>query len=408
MYKPLAKKPLINTMNINSLSLLLVIICMANYGCAAENQSVIPGAWQTEAYFPLLAGKRVAVAGNHTTTIHDTHLVDSLLSAGINVVKVFSPEHGFRGQAAAGEHVASGVDPETGLPIISLYGANRRPTAEQLQDVDIIVFDIQDVGVRFYTYISTMTYIMEEAAKHGLPMLILDRPNPTGHYIDGPILEPEFSSFVGLHPIPIVHGMTIGEYAMMVNGEGWLQDGVECNLQIVRVKNYTHATPYDLPIPPSPNLPNMHAIYLYPSLCLFEGTDISLGRGTVKPFQVYGHPNFQKEHFPYAFTPKSVSAAPNPPHLNVLCHGIDLSGKDIRQLMIKDRINLEFIINAYNHFPDKENFFNPFFERLAGTAALRQQIINGFTADQIRASWQEGLDAFAKTRAKYLLYQETK
>ena len=404
MYKPLAKKPLINTMNINLLTLLLAIISMTNYGFAAENQSVTPGAWQTEAYFPLLEGKRVAVAGNHTTTIHDTHLVDSLLRAGINIVKVFSPEHGFRGQAAAGEHVASGVDPETGLPIISLYGANRRPTAEQLQDLDIIVFDIQDVGVRFYTYISTMTYIMEEAAKQGVPVLILDRPNPTGHYIDGPILEPEFSSFVGLHPVPIVHGMTIGEYAMMVNGEGWLKDGIRCELQVVRIKNYTHATPFHLPIPPSPNLPNMHAIYLYPSLCLFEGTEISLGRGTEKPFQVYGHPDFPKEHFQYSFTPKSVSAAPNPPHVNVLCYGIDLSGKDIRQLMTKDRINLDYIINAYNHFPDKESFFNPFFERLAGTAILRQQIIDGLTADEIRASWQEGLGAFAKTRARYLLY----
>ncbi len=385
---------------------MMFLVLLQPLRVAAQEQTLKPGAWQTEQYLPLLEGKRVAFAGNHTATIHDKHLVDVLLGAGIDVVKVFSPEHGFRGHAAAGEHVASGIDQQTGLPVISLYGANRRPAAEQLQDVDIILFDIQDVGTRFYTYISTMTYIMEEAAKQGVPMLILDRPNPTGHYIDGPILEPEFSSFVGLHPIPIVHGMTIGEYALMVNGQGWLEDGISCDLQVVRVKNYTHSTPYELPIPPSPNLPNMHAIYLYPSLCLFEGTDISLGRGTDKPFQIYGHPDYPKKQFPYAFTPQSVTAAPNPPHLNKLCRGIDLSEIDIRHLMIKDQINLEYIINAYHHFPVKENFFNSFFERLAGTASLRKQIIDGLTADEIRDSWKDGLDAFAIIRAKYLLYPD--
>jgi uncharacterized protein YbbC (DUF1343 family) len=268
------------------------------------------------------------------------------------------------------------------------------------------VFDIQDVGTRFYTYISTMTYIMEEAARQGVPMLILDRPNPTGHYIDGPVLEPEFSSFVGLHPIPIVHGLTIGEYALMVNGEGWLENGINCDLQVIPVENYTHSTPYELPIPPSPNLPNMHAIYLYPSLCLFEGTNISLGRGTDKPFQVYGHPHFPENYFHYTFTPRSVAAAPNPPHLNALCLGIDLSAMDIRPLMIKDQINLEYLINAYRHFPDKDNFFNPFFERLAGTANLRKQIIDGLSVEEIRDSWKEGLEDFTRIRAKYLLYPD--
>jgi uncharacterized protein YbbC (DUF1343 family) len=385
---------------------LTFLVFMQPLSVTGQGQRIMPGAWQTEKYFLLLEGKRVAVAGNHTATIRDTHLVDSLLAASFNVVKVFSPEHGFRGHAAAGEHVESGVDLETGLPIISLYGSNRRPAAEQLQDIDIIVFDIQDVGIRFYTYISTMTYIMEEAAKQGVPMLILDRPNPTGHYIDGPILEPEFSSFVGLHTIPIVHGMTIGEYALMVNGEGWLQDGMTCDLKVIPVENYTHSTTYELPIPPSPNLPNMHAIYLYSSLCLFEGTDISLGRGTSKPFQVYGHPDFSQDHFQYVFTPKSVTAAPNPPHLNAVCHGIDLSNMDIRQLMIKDQIDLDYIISAYHHFPDKENFFNSFFEKLAGTKQLSQQIIDGLTAEDIRASWQDGLNAFSKIRTKYLLYPD--
>ncbi len=385
---------------------LTFLVLMQPLSVTGQGQRIMPGAWQTGKYFPLLDGKRVAFAGNHTATIRDMHLVDSLLGAGIDVVKVFSPEHGFRGHAAAGEHVESGVDQETGLSIISLYGANRRPAAEQLRDVDIIVFDIQDVGTRFYTYISTMTYIMEEAARQGVPMLILDRPNPTGHYIDGPVLEPEFSSFVGLHPIPIVHGMTIGEYALMVNGEGWLDNGISCDLQVIRVNNYSHSTPYELPIPPSPNLPNMHAIYMYPSLCLFEGTDISLGRGTDKPFQVYGHPDFPESYFPYVFTPQSLPAAPNPPHLNAVCRGIDLSNIDIRQLMIKDQINLDFIINAYNHFPDKDAFFNSFFERLAGTSKLRQQIIDGLTAEEIRESWQQDLDSFRTIRAKYLLYPE--
>jgi uncharacterized protein YbbC (DUF1343 family) len=385
---------------------LMFLILLQPLSLAAREQALNPGAWQTEKYLPLLEGKRVAFAGNHTATIRDTHLVDSLLSTGVNVVKVFSPEHGFRGHAAAGEHVASGIDQQTGLPVVSLYGANRRPTAEQLQDIDIIVFDIQDVGTRFYTYISTMTYIMEEAARQGVPMLILDRPNPTGHYIDGPVLEPEFSSFVGLHPIPIVHGLTIGEYALMVNGEGWLENGINCDLQVIPVENYTHSTPYELPIPPSPNLPNMHAIYLYPSLCLFEGTNISLGRGTDKPFQVYGHPHFPENYFHYTFTPRSVAAAPNPPHLNALCLGIDLSAMDIRPLMIKDQINLEYLINAYRHFPDKDNFFNPFFERLAGTANLRKQIIDGLSVEEIRDSWKEGLEDFTRIRAKYLLYPD--
>ncbi len=374
----------------------------------SEDHTPVPGAWQTSRYFPLLENKRVAVAGNHTSLVKDTHLVDTLLSAGVDVIKVFSPEHGFRGEAAAGELVGSSIDSRTGLPIISLYGSNRRPSAQQLEDVDVILFDIQDVGTRFYTYISTMTYIMEEAARQNIPMIILDRPNPNGHYVDGPVLKPEHSSFVGLHPIPIVHGMTIGEYALMVNGEGWLPNGLQCKLHIVSVKNYTHTTRYEVPLSPSPNLPNMHAIYLYPSLCFFEGTVISLGRGTNKPFQVYGHPDLPEALFPYRFMPRSVTAAPNPPQLGKYCNGINLSNAPIIELESKNQINLDYILHAYRHFPEKEKFFNNFIERLAGTGELRRQITAGYTAEEIRATWQEDLDTFRIIRSKYLLYPDFK
>ncbi len=387
---------------------ILFLLFLTIHSCeiqASDNRPV-PGALQTERYFPMLENKRVAVAGNHTSGINDTHLVDSLLATDINVVKVFSPEHGFRGEAAAGELVDNSIDDRTGLPIVSLYCTNRRPSAHQLADVDVILFDIQDVGTRFYTYISTMTYIMEEAARQDIPMIILDRPNPNGHYVDGPLLEPEYSSFVGLHPIPIVHGMTIGEYALMVNGERWLPDNLECQLQIITIKNYSHNTRYEIPLPPSPNLPNMHAIYLYPSLCLFEGTVISLGRGTNKPFQVYGHPDLPKNQFPYQFTPESVTAAPNPPQLDKKCQGINLSTLPKEKLQLKQEINLEYILQAYHHFPGKDKFFNNFFERLAGTGELRRQIKAGYTEEEIRASWQEDLRAFKTTRSEYLLYPD--
>lgn len=375
---------------------------------AFDNEALIPAAWQTEVYVPLIEDKRVAFAGNHTATIAGTHLVDSLLQSGINIVKVFSPEHGFRGEAAAGEWVDSDTDSQTGLPVISLYGATRRPTREQLKDVDVILFDIQDVGARFYTYISWMTYIMEEAALAGLPVIILDRPNPNGHYIDGPLLEPEYASYVGLHPVPVVHGMTIGEYAMMVNGEGWLTGGLECDLNVITVKNYTHGSRYSLPLPPSPNLQNMHAIYLYPSLCFFEGTEISVGRGTDKAFQVFGHPGLPQNQYPYSFVPQSVRAAPNPPHLNTICHGLDLSVTAIDRLAEQTQINLSYLLEAYHHFPEKERFFNSFFERLAGTSRLRKQIIAGYTEEEIRKSWQDGLESFQRIRSKYLLYPDFK
>ncbi len=380
--------------------------------CGKQSQSindgsaVIPGAYQTEVYFPILEDKRIAVVGNHTSTVGDTHLVDTLLSSGFNVVRIFSPEHGFRGTAADGEYIDDGKDKNTGLPVISLYGENRRPQPQYIEDLDLIIFDIQDVGVRFYTYISTMTYVIEEAAKKGLPVMILDRPNPNGHYVDGPVLEPEFSSFVGLHPVPVVHGMTVGEYALMVNGEGWLKDELYADIEVIKVANYCHSTPYEVCVSPSPNLPNMTAIYLYPSLCFFEGTQISVGRGTEKPFQVFGHPELPTEKYSYLFTPKSISASPNPPQLNRNCFGKDLSKTNPDSIRAKGFIDLTYLIDAYKNFPDKDTFFNNYFERLAGTGKLRKQIIKGIAIEEIRQSWEKDIESFKKIRKKYLLYND--
>ncbi|MFO7999412.1 MAG: DUF1343 domain-containing protein [Bacteroidales bacterium] len=367
---------------------------------------LVTGAEQTHLYFPLIEGRRVAFAGNHTSMLAGNHLVDSLLNAGMNLVKVFSPEHGFRGRAADGELVSSGTDSQTGLPVISLYGSNRRPTPDQLSDVDVILFDIQDVGVRFYTYISTMSYIMEAAARENIPVIILDRPNPHGHYVDGPVLEAGYASFVGLHPVPVVHGMTIGEYAGMVNGEAWLGTNMSCDLTVIPVKNYTHARRYHLPVPPSPNLPDMRSVYLYPSLCFLEGTVISLGRGTSRPFQVFGHSSFSKDEFPFKFVPQSLAASPNPPELGKTCHGRDLGAIPIERLEERNQIHLDYLLEAYRSFPDKSGFFNPYFEKLAGNGLLRMQVLAGLSAEQITESWQEGLEEFRKIRRKYLLYPD--
>jgi len=371
---------------------------------SGNNMEILPGAWQTASYFHLLEDKQVAVAGNHTSMIQNTHLVDTLLASGINVVKVFSPEHGFRGKAADGEYVDDSTDPRTGIPIVSLYGSNRRPTRDQLADVDIILFDMQDVGTRFYTYISTMTYIMEKSADKGIPVIILDRPNPNGHYVDGPILEPDHASFVGLHPVPVVHGMTVGEYALMVNGEGWLENDRRADLRVIPVANYSRKMRYVLPVAPSPNLPNMHAVYLYPSLCFFEGTSISVGRGTAKPFQKFGHPDLPASAYQHVFTPESRRESPNPPQLGHECHGQNLSRFNKEELRQKDRINLGFLLEAYHHFPDKDDFFNPYFDQLAGTTVLREQIVAGYSASEIRAGWEEDLEAFRQLRADYLIY----
>ncbi len=368
---------------------------------------ILPGAWQTESYLHRFEGKRVAVAGNHTSTIGGVHLVDTLLASGVDVVKVFSPEHGFRGEAAAGELIESSFDEQTGLPIVSLYGENRRPSEKDLENIDIVVFDMQDVGARFYTYISTMTYIMEELARLYIPIVILDRPNPNGHIVDGPVLQPEYSSFVGLHPVPVLHGMTVGEYARMISGEGWLnKESGALDLTIIPVQNYHKDKEYILPVPPSPNLPNMQSVYLYPSLCFFEGTDISVGRGTPYPFQVFGHPDLEENVYPFRFTPESVRAAPAPPHKGKVCKGTDLRDKDPELIRNRGKLNLGFLIRAYQDFPDKDRFFNSFFELLAGSSYLRQQIKAGYSEEEIRETWQEDLESFRKIREKYLIYEE--
>ncbi|WP_179376605.1 exo-beta-N-acetylmuramidase NamZ family protein [Winogradskyella wichelsiae] len=379
-----------------------------------NKQKIIVGANKTQDYLPLLKGKRIAIVANQTSVIfknsnsksnaiNQTHLVDSLLNLKVDVKKVFAPEHGFRGVADAGEVVKDGIDTKTGLPIISLYGKNKKPSAVQLKGLDLVVFDIQDVGARFYTYISSLHYVMEACAEQNIPVLILDRPNPNGHYIDGPILEKEHTSFVGMHPIPVVHGMTIGEYAKMINGERWLKNGIKCELSVISVQNYNHQLPYNLPIKPSPNLPNEAAINLYPSLCFFEGTNISVGRGTDKQFQVVGSPIFAKQALPFQFTPKANEGAKYPKHENKVCFGYDLS-KEAHL----DALNLKWLIEFYNK--DKKSgskgpFFTDFFTLLAGTKKLQQQIESGLSESEIRATWKDGLVAFSVTRNKYLLYK---
>jgi uncharacterized protein YbbC (DUF1343 family) len=349
-----------------------------------------------------LAGKRIAVVANQTSVVKGIHLVDTLLALKLNVVKVFAPEHGFRGDADAGQHISHSIDEKTGLPLVSLYGSNKKPTDQQLQDVDIVIYDIQDVGVRFYTYISTLHYVMEACAENNKQMVVLDRPNPNGHYIDGPVLEPAFKSFVGMHPVPIVYGMTIGEYAMMINGEGWLHNSRRCQLWVIPCKNYKHKLPYSLPVAPSPNLRTDAAIALYPSLCLFEATTVSVGRGTDKPFEIYGHPLFPAQS--YQFMPIPTIGAKNPLHLNKICQGIDLSQNAVKRSY---QLNLNYLINAKELLGDTIVFIDQpsFFNRLAGTATLKEQLDKGWSAKEIRATWKPGLDAFLMTRSKYLLYE---
>lgn len=373
-------------------------------GIGKNDKVVKPGAEQTNRYFNKIRDKKVGIVANQTSIIGKSHLVDSLLSAGFKVEKVFSPEHGFRGQAEAGEHVKDKIDKKTGLPLVSLYGDHRKPAPEDLKGLDIIIFDLQDVGARFYTYISTLTLVMEACAENGIPLLVLDRPNPNGFYIDGPILEQEFSSFVGMHAIPIVHGMTMAEYARMVNGEKWLKNGIQCKLDWVKVEAYDHKTFYSLPVRPSPNLPDMESVYLYPSLCLFEGTIVSVGRGTDFPFSIIGFPGYRDGE--YSFTPESrAGASLNPPQKGNKCNGFNLRN-EVPELINKPGIRLKWLIMMYNASPDKENFFNSFFNKLAGTALLKQQIESGLSEAEIRASWKSGLEAFQTKRQNYLLYQD--
>jgi len=376
-----------------------------------NNLNIIVGANQTEAYLPLLQGKRVGVVANQTSVIFKvnseklevksfTHIVDSLFSLEIDLKKVFSPEHGFRGTEDAGALVKDGVDSKTGLPIFSLHGKHKKPSKEQLKDLDVVVFDIQDVGVRFYTYISTLHYVMEACAENNISVIVLDRPNPNGNYIDGPTMEPEHTSFLGMHTIPLVHGLTIGEYATMINGEGWLKNKVKSDLTIIKMKHYTHNKPYSLPQRPSPNLPNDQSIKLYPSLGLFEGTTINAGRGTAFQFQRYGAPFLNSNTFNFTYTPKENFGAKYPKHKDILCYGEDLS-----KVKTEDSVTLQYIIKAYNNSNKKEVFFKTeSFTKHAGTTKLQQQIIAGWDEKKIKATWKTDLDAFRLVRGKYLLY----
>lgn len=368
---------------------------------AIASTGVLTGAAQTKEYLPLLRGKNVAVVANPTSMIGNTHLVDSLIRLKVNLVLVFAPEHGFRGEAEAGESVTGGVDKKSGVRVVSLYGNHKKPTEEDLKGVDIVVFDIQDVGARFYTYISTLQYVMEACADQHIQFLLFDRPNPNGHFVDGPVLNPKYASFVGMQPIPVVHGMTMGEYAGMLIGEKWLNTSNKCSLKVVPLKNWKHSDDYILPVAPSPNLPNQASVRLYPSLCLFEGTNVSLGRGTVLPFQCYGFPGNKSGDF--TFTPVSMPGkAVNPPYKDVECRGENLSDEAKKKRY--DRLELRWLIAAYQSAVDKENFFNDFFVKIAGTDVLAKQIREGITESDIRKSWEPDLTAFMKIRSSYLLY----
>ena len=367
-----------------------------------SSKEILTGAQQTQLYLPILKQKNIAIVANQTSVLFKndtyTHLVDSLFQLNIAVKKVFSPEHGFRGKADAAEVVDDGVDKKTGIPIISLYGKNKKPTAEQLKGVDLVVFDIQDVGVRFYTYISTLHYIMEACAENNIPVLVLDRPNPNAHYVDGPTLKIEHKSFVGMHPVPLVYGMTIGEYAKMINGENWLKNNVKCDLTVIPLKNYTHQIPYHLPIRPSPNLPNDKSINLYPSLGFFEGTIINAGRGTENQFQQYGAPFFPESDFSY--TPQPNFGSKSPKHKDKLCYGVNL--KEIENL---NSVNIEYLVDAYNKTPKTEKFFGGTFTVHAGNLELEQQLKSGLTAKEIHDSWKPAIEDFKKIRSKYLIYE---
>ena len=379
----------------------LILICFSYLSFSQNKDELKLGADQIKLFINDLKGKNVAIVANQTSKIKSdkkyVHIIDSLLSLNINIKKVFSPEHGFRGIADAGEKVEDGIDLKTGLTIISLHGSNKKPTTDQMKDIDVIIFDIQDVGVRFYTYISTLHLVMEAVAESNKRLIILDRPNPNGHYIDGPILEDKFKSFVGMHPVPIVHGMTIGEFGIMINNEGWLKNKINCDLKVIPIKNYDRNIIYDLPVKPSPNLPNKKSINLYPSLCFFEQTPISIGRGTEMQFQIMGNPNWEKTDF--KFRPRSMSGAKSPKHLNKICNGIDL-----RNHPYLNEINLEWIIYAYNKSKNKSSFFRSGFNRLAGNDKLQNQIINGINEEEIKLSWKKGIENFKTIRSKYLLY----
>lgn len=382
----------------------LIAIVLLATGCQGGDNKPLPAADQPGMYKKLVEGKKVGIVANQTSMAGDEHLVEYLLGQGINIKVIFTPEHGYRELAADGEHIGDGTDVATGIPIRSLYGVRRKPAPEDMAGIDIVIYDIQDVGARFYTYISTLHYVMEACAENKVKCIVFDRPNPNGFYFDGNIADTAYRSFVGMHPVPVMHGMTVGEYAKMINGEGWLPGGIQCDLTVVKCKNYTHQSFYELPVRPSPNLPNMTAIYLYPSLCFFEGTNISLGRGTPFPFQVYGSPLFPDEGF--SFTPESLPESVKPPLLGKKCYGVDLRNAVKDNLVPAPEINLEWVIDAYDKYPEKDKFFNNYFDVLAAGPVLREQIIKGMSSEEIRATWKEGLEKYGRIRDKYLLYDK--
>ena len=382
--------------------ILLFGLLLASLGAPAQDR-IETGAEQTGRYLPLLEGRRVGIMTNHPGTVGRTHLVDTLRSLGVDIRVVFAPEHGFRGQADAGESVASYRDRKTGIDVVSVYGSTKRPPDSIMQRLDVLLFDIQDVGLRYYTYLSSMHYLMEACAANGKRLIVLDRPNPNGFYVDGPVLEAKHRSFVGMHPIPVVHGMTLGELARMIDGEGWLRDGLRCKLTVIPCRGYTHRSRYRLPTAPSPNLPNMRAVYLYPSLCFFEGTPVSLGRGTDFPFQAYGHPELQGD---FSFTPRSNAGAKNPPLKDKLCHGVDLRTAPSDERIWERGVDLGYVIDCYRQLNLGEKFFTPMFDRLTGTDYVRQMILQGAGADRIKARWADDVERFKQTRKPYLLYEE--
>jgi uncharacterized protein YbbC (DUF1343 family) len=363
------------------------------------------GAERFEQYLPVLQNKRIALVANQSSLVKGEHLLDVLLAKKVQIIKLFGPEHGFRGKADAGEKISNGKDSKTGLPIVSLYGKHYKPSAKDLKGVDLVLFDIQDVGVRFYTYLSTLHYVMEACAEQGKTLIVLDRPNPNGQYVDGPVLDMKHSSFVGMHPVPVVYGMSIGEYAQMINGQGWLKNKIHCDLKVIPCANWNRENPYILPVKPSPNLPNQLSISLYPSLCFFEGTVVSAGRGTDYPFQCYGHPNFT--HGDFIFTPRSIpNASKYPKFRGKNCVGYDLRKLNVEAFRARKKLDLSFLMTAYKELKNKNVFFNSFFVMLAGTDDLRSQLENSISEEEIRRSWEKDLQKFRAIRVNYLLYPD--
>lgn len=394
------------------LVLALLLSCFRNHpdpgptGEPAMPLPLITGASRTEFYLPMILGKSVGVVANHSSRIDDAHLVDSLGSLGVKITRIFSPEHGFQGTGEAGETIRDGRDASSGIPVVSLYGHKVKPLPEDMKGIDVMIFDIQDVGVRFFTYISSMTYVMEACAENGIPLIIMDRPNPNGDYMDGPVLSPEFKSFVGLHPVPVVYGMTIGEYAGMVNGEGWLEEGLTCELTVIPMDHYRRDSVFPLPVRPSPNLPRMEAIRLYPSLCFFEGTIISVGRGTDAPFMMIGHPEY--EGGDTSFTPRDMPGmATDPPYKGMECRGYSLILFARQNLLKESSIILSWLIDLNRYFAGRKEFFTGYFDLLAGDSLLKKQISAGVPEEEIRLSWKNDHDTFRRIRKKYLLYPDT-